>query len=193
MDVLTDETDLSSVRLPLTPGLREYLRDHTGGAAVWSRLGGLAAGVLLWLVAFAIGNAAYFVLGTLLVVGGFVLAGTRAVERDGARRDLDAGVFLKSRGWVEIVADDGDADGPDFCAVDIGDRRLPMHVSARDARDIAKALREQPIFADPDASPTTMRVWAEVLWLPHLGRLLALRDGAGRVVYRDDWFDGCVP
>ena len=40
----------------------------------------------------------------------------------------------------------------------------------------------------PDASPTSMLVWAEVLWLPHLEQLVAVRDGAGRVIYADQRF-----
>jgi len=35
-----------------------------------------------------------------------------------------------------------------------------------------------------------MLVWAEVLWLPHLGHLIAIRDGAGREVYADERFWG---
>ena len=183
MDLLTDESELTTVRLPLTQELREYLVSCTDRHRPWRRFPVLVAGVALWILAIATWNATFLAVGIILVVFFHFFS----VSGEGAREDLSANVFLKSTGWVVIEAElDGEFN--DYCAVDMGDRRLRLPISVREAKDIAQILREQPIFSRPDASPTSMLVWSEVLWLPHLDQLIALRDGAGRVVYADQRF-----
>jgi hypothetical protein len=188
VDILTDDTELSTVRLPLTRELREYLVSCTDHRTVWPRLAGVVAGLGLWLLAVATGKVVFFMVGTIVGVLSYALAGSWKVSEGGAREDLRAGVFFKSTGWIAIEAEEGDGESGDYCEVDLGDRKLRLPVSVRDAEDIARVLREQPIFSRPDASPTSMLVWAEVLWLPGLGHLIAVRDGAGRVVYSDKRF-----
>jgi hypothetical protein len=150
-----------------------------------SALVGMAAGLLLWIVAFATGQATFFIVGTLLIVLCSLIAGHWKVRKNAAEQDLDAGVYVRSVGWFVVTAEWGGGEDPDICTIEVGSQKLKVDVDPTELQSIARVLREQPISGGVQLSDTSARVWAEVIWLPHLERVLELCDGGNNLIYRE--------